>query len=238
MKYVNTILFLGTILLLLVSFKVMTPSLSETSSLRHDDTVPAISLIQEVTGTYYHTDESQCDDNPFITADQSEIDSVKLKRGELRWVALSRDLLKRWKGPINYGDTIYIHHSNDELRGNWIVHDCMNAKYENRIDFLAHPGKKFPDCSGPMLISDATFLNRWMKLRDEYTPEMIHDMRQPCTNMYETKTVEELLEENEHLKEENEELFNKIKHLINFKEDVEDYFTSINNTLKLLNREL
>ena len=184
MKYVNTILFLGTILLLLVSFKVMTPSLGESSSLRHDDTVPAISLIQEVTGTYYHTDASQCDDNPFITADQSEIDSVKLKRGELRWVALSRDLLKRWKGPINYGDTIYIHHPNDELRGNWIVRDCMSAKYENRIDFLAHPGKKFPDCSGPMLISDATFLNRWMKLRDEYTPEMIHDMTQHCTNMY------------------------------------------------------
>lgn len=56
--------------------------------------------------------------------------------------------------------------------------------------------------------------------------------------MNETKTVEELLEENERLKEENEELFNKIKHLINFKEDVEVYFTSINNTLKLLNREL
>lgn len=184
MKYVNTILFLGTILLLLVSFKVMTLSLSESSSLRHEDTVPAISLIQEVTGTYYHAEVSQCDDNPFITADQSEIDSVKLKKGELRWVALSRDLLKRWKGPINYGDTIYIHHSNDELRGNWIVHDCMNARYKNRIDFLAHPGKKFPDCSGPILISNATFLNRWMKLRDEYTPEMIHDMTQPYTNMH------------------------------------------------------
>lgn len=189
MKYVNTILFLGTILLLLVSFKVMTPSLSESSSLRHNDTVPAISLIQEVIGTYYHADESQCDDNPFITADQSEIDSVKLKRGELRWVALSRDLLKRWKGPINYGDTIYIHHLDDELRGNWIVRDCMSAKYENRIDFLAHPGKKFPDCSGPMLISDATFLNRWMKLRDGYTPEMIHDMIQPCTNMCEYNII-------------------------------------------------
>ena len=184
MKYVNAILFLGAILLLLVSFKVMTPSLSESSGLRHGDTVPAISLIQEVTGTYYHTDASQSDDNPFITADQSEIDSVKLKRGELRWVALSRDLLKRWKGPINYGDTIYVHHPDDELRGNWIVRDCMNARYENRIDFLAHPGKKFPDCSGPILISDATFLNRWMKLRDEYTPEMIHDMTQPCTSIY------------------------------------------------------
>ena len=193
MKYVNTILFLGTILLLLVSFKVMTPSLSESSSLRHGDTVPAISLIQEVTGTYYHTDASQCDGNPFITADQSEIDSLKLKRGELRWVALSRDLLKRWKGPINYGDTIYIHHTDDELRGNWIVRDCMNAKYKNRIDFLTHPGKKFPDCSGPILISDATFLNRWMKLRDEYTPEMIHDMTQPCTSMYKYNIIKNRL---------------------------------------------
>ena len=193
MKYVNTILFLGTILLLLVSFKVMTPSLSESSSLRHGDTVPAISLIQEVTGTYYHTDASQSDDNPFITADQSEIDSLKLKRGELRWVALSRDLLKRWKGPINYGDTIYIHHTDDELRGNWIVRDCMNARYKNQIDFLAHPGKKFPDCSGPILISDATFLNRWMKLRDEYTPEMIHDMTQPCTSMYKYNIIKNRL---------------------------------------------
>ena len=71
----------------------------------------------------------------------------------------------------------------------------MNARYKNRIDFLTHPGKKFPDCSGPILISDATFLNRWMKLRDEYTPEMIHDMTQPCTSMREYNIIKNHLKQ-------------------------------------------
>ena len=100
--------------------------------------------------TVYHPTQSQCQGNPLVTADMSIIDLSKLKNRKLKWVALSRDLIKRWGGPINYGDTILIiSEINPQLEGLWIVHDCMNARYDEAIDFLFHPsnnsGIKWPE---------------------------------------------------------------------------------------------
>lgn len=93
--------------------------------------------------TAYHPVVSQCQGNPLVTADMSKIDLAKLKNKQIRWVALSRDLIKRWGGPINYGDTIVISSEvNSQLNGEWIVHDCMNARYKKSIDFLFHSSNK------------------------------------------------------------------------------------------------
>ena len=55
----------------------------------------------KVTVTVYNPVMEQCDSTPLITADNSEIDLKKLKQGKLKWVAVSRDLLK--SGKSKYG---------------------------------------------------------------------------------------------------------------------------------------
>ena len=113
--------------------------------------------IYEVTGTYYNPVVAQCDDNPLQTADNSHIDLQKLKEEGIRWVALSRDLLKRWGGPYDYGDTLYVYHPHDKIRGTWVIHDCMNKRYKNRIDFLVASGNKFIGVAEHILISNRMF---------------------------------------------------------------------------------
>lgn len=102
--------------------------------------------------TTYYCEESQCDNEPFITADGSIIDPIKLMHKKIKWVALSRDLIKNtyrnnyysvndhWNGYFEFGDTIYVtSKSSPQINGYWIVHDCMNARYKNSIDFLIDP---------------------------------------------------------------------------------------------------
>lgn len=97
----------------------------------------------KVTGTYYNPVSAQCQGNPLITADGSKINQKKLKLEKIRWVALSRDLIKRWGGHFDYGDTIYVHHKHPDVNGLWVVRDCMNARFTNRIDFLVHLDNDF-----------------------------------------------------------------------------------------------
>ena len=115
--------------------------------------------VTEVIGTIYNAVESQCDADPLVTADNSKINLKVLKTGSLRWVALSRDLLKRWGGPYNYGDTIHVYHTDNRIRGKWVVHDTMNARFKKRIDFLVDVkhNKLFPHKSHHVLISNAVF---------------------------------------------------------------------------------
>jgi len=91
--------------------------------------------------TTYQPTEAQCDSNPLTTADGSVINPDDYQN----WVALSRDLLKRWGGQFDYGDTLEIYSAkNTNLNGEWIVHDCMAARYKNSIDFLLEPEKNYP----------------------------------------------------------------------------------------------
>ena len=69
-------------------------------------------LIGNMTITSYRSVPEQTDSDPFITATGEYTGS--------HGVALSRDLLKRWGGPIDYGDHIYI-----EGYGIKVVNDCM-----------------------------------------------------------------------------------------------------------------
>jgi hypothetical protein len=86
--------------------------------------------------TIYHPTVKQCDSTPLITASNARINVEKLYKQELRWIALSRDLLKRWKGDFNYGDTIVLASGDSRIDGLWIIQDNLNKKYKNRGDLL------------------------------------------------------------------------------------------------------
>ncbi|MCI6076469.1 MAG: 3D domain-containing protein [Catenibacterium mitsuokai] len=86
-----------------------------------------------VTITTYNAVMSQCDRSPLITADGTKIDHRKVKSGEQRIVAISRDLLYA----IPLGSIIDI-----EGYGKYEVRDTMNSRFKHRIDILQHSSKK------------------------------------------------------------------------------------------------
>ena len=86
-----------------------------------------------VTITTYNAVISQCDRSPLITADGTKIDHRKVKSGEQRIVAISRDLLYA----IPLGSIIEI-----EGYGRYEVRDTMNSRFKHRIDILQHSSKK------------------------------------------------------------------------------------------------
>lgn len=51
-------------------------------------------------------------------------------------MALSRDLLKRWKGDFHYGDTVLVKSGDSQIDGFWVIKDTMNKRYKNRGDLL------------------------------------------------------------------------------------------------------
>ena len=86
-----------------------------------------------VTITTYNAVRSQCDRSPLITADGTKIDHNKVKSGEQKIVAISRDLLYA----IPLGSVIYV-----EGHGYYEVRDTMNSRFKHRIDILQHSSKK------------------------------------------------------------------------------------------------
>ena len=86
-----------------------------------------------VTITTYNAVRSQCDSSPLITADGTKIDHNKVKSGEQKIVAISRDLLYA----IPLGSLIYV-----EGHGYYEVRDTMNSRFKHRIDILQHSSKK------------------------------------------------------------------------------------------------
>ena len=91
------------------------------------------SFITHVTVTTYNAVRSQCDNTPTITADGTRIDHRKVKNGQQRIAAISRDLL--WAIPL--GSTISI-----EGHGCYVVRDTMNPRFNHCIDILQHPSKE------------------------------------------------------------------------------------------------
>lgn len=97
--------------------------------------------IQMERATTYQPTVAQCYSDPLTTADGSRINPNNYQR----WVALSRDLLSRWGGEFDYGDTLTIYSKiHPNLNGEWVVHDCMNSRYKMSIDFLMEPEKNYP----------------------------------------------------------------------------------------------
>jgi hypothetical protein len=86
--------------------------------------------------TIYNPVKRQCDNSPFLTSCNARIDPAKLYKQEIRWMALSRDLLKRWDGEFNYGDTVLLTSGDTEIDGLWIIRDTLNKRYKHRGDLL------------------------------------------------------------------------------------------------------
>jgi hypothetical protein len=86
--------------------------------------------------TVYNPVIGQCDKDPLVTASMAKIDMEKLRQGKLRWMALSRDLLKKHGGVISYGDTVTVFANDPDIDGQWVVVDTMNKRYSKRGDLL------------------------------------------------------------------------------------------------------
>ena len=86
-----------------------------------------------VTVTMYQPVPRQTDSTPNILAD-----GTRIRVGEAsnyKFIAVSRNLLKRWGGWLDYGDFILLK-GTEGKDGVYQVRDTMNKRYVNRIDIL------------------------------------------------------------------------------------------------------
>ena len=100
----------------------------------------------KVTVTMYHPVSDQTDDTPNITADGSVIRINSAS--EYRYVAVSRNMLIRNDGFLNFGDYIWL--DAGKKSGVYQVRDVMNKRFVNRVDILETPGTipyKYSDAS-------------------------------------------------------------------------------------------
>lgn len=109
-------------------------------------------LYDDVWGTIYNPVVEQCYDDPTITGDGSKIDINNASNH--RWIAISQEMLScdyrlniinnpkinRFKGKIQYGDTVWIDSPHKNINGWWVVRDAKNVRYKNSIDFLQTTG--------------------------------------------------------------------------------------------------
>ncbi len=103
----------------------------------------------DVTVTMYHPVRNQTDRTPNILADGTKI--TIHKASDYKYIAVSRNLLKRWGGWLDYGDFIVLR-GTDGKDGVYQVKDTMNKRFVNRIDILETPGTK------PYKFTDAKIL--------------------------------------------------------------------------------
>lgn len=105
------------------------------------DSTPVVSKKSKRVGyltvrtTYYNPVEAQCDSDPLVTADGSEINLRKLRKGNLKWLAISQDLLPEY--PL--GTKVKITSKKyPEISGIYVIHDVMNPRFRYSIDVLSH----------------------------------------------------------------------------------------------------
>jgi hypothetical protein len=94
-------------------------------------------VLKHLTATMYYPVVKQCDKDPLITAAMYKINPRKASQH--KWIAMSRNLLKRWGGPFDYGDEVIITNAGKKS-GIYKVVDTMNKRYKDRIDFLETTG--------------------------------------------------------------------------------------------------
>ena len=105
----------------------------------------------EVDVTMYRPTRQETDSTPNITADGTKIKISEASR--YRFVAVSRNLLERWGGFLNYGDFVLLKDAGHK-DGIYRVKDTMNARWVNVVDILESPGTnpyKFKNASLTLL---------------------------------------------------------------------------------------
>lgn len=99
-------------------------------------------LVGNLTVTSYQPKESQTDSSPWTTSIGERVHP--------HGVAVSRDLLKRWGGSIQYGDWVYI-----DRYGLKVVNDCMAEKEYDRVLHKYIPIRNHIDIWVPNLKEEA-----------------------------------------------------------------------------------
>ena len=92
-----------------------------------------------VSVTMYQPLRYQTDSTPNILADGTRIKTEQASN--YKYIAESRNLLKRWGGWLEYGDFILLK-GTDDKDGVYQVRDTMNKRFVNRVDILESPGVK------------------------------------------------------------------------------------------------
>ena len=83
--------------------------------------------------TMYQPVRYQTDSTPNILADGTRIRAQSAS--DYKYIAVSRNLLKRWGGFLDYGDFVLLK-GTDNKDGVYQVRDTMAARWVNRIDIL------------------------------------------------------------------------------------------------------
>ena len=142
--------------------KIMSESLKKTKelTLRNEKLESLISEHKleglDVTVTMYHPVTRQTDSTPNILADGTRIRVHKAS--EYRFIAVSRNLLKRWGGWLDYGDFVLLR-GTDGKDGVYQVKDTMNKRWVNRIDILESPGTKPYKFASAKIVKHTNFVN-------------------------------------------------------------------------------
>lgn len=95
--------------------------------------------IFNVTATTYQPVEGQTDSTPGITADGTMLNLEDASWADERIIAMSRDMLEKFGGPISWGEKVWVELPGSELSGWWTVHDTMSSRFKNRVDLMVLP---------------------------------------------------------------------------------------------------
>lgn len=88
-----------------------------------------------VVATVFHAVKEQTDKDYLITASNKKIDIKKLNSGNLKWIAVSRDLMKKYG--FVFGEKVFVEsYSNPELNGEYQIEDLLHQDSRNHIDIL------------------------------------------------------------------------------------------------------
>lgn len=89
--------------------------------------------------------------NIYNTACGSVINMEKLRKREIRWIALPKSMLCRFGGgPFNFNDSVLFYSkSSPQINGEWIVKDVVSGKWGKTVDFLMLPENNKPKLGTP-----------------------------------------------------------------------------------------
>jgi len=90
-----------------------------------------------VTGTIYHADPAQCNEDYLTTASMKKIDPAN--PGKHRYLAVSRDLIALG---FKMGTKVRVTGAGD-LDGIWFIEDKMNKRWTKKIDFLVNKTRSY-----------------------------------------------------------------------------------------------